>query len=167
LRIWITEVLKESGPQTTERIHKLVSAKTGLKYHMNSMYLALRSLKKSGGISVVRKGRQRFYAVGKKLEQDIEKVERSAEGIEQKIARRRGRPPKSASAPAPATPALAPAPSAVMPAAAPAAPSTVHSLPHKIGVGEVAIVGMDKDHVLSATNVQGELVLKRHPVPPK
>jgi Fe2+ or Zn2+ uptake regulation protein len=37
---------------------------------------------------------------------------------------------------------------------------------HKLAMGEIAIVHSDGESVVSATNVHGELVLKRHKVPP-
>lgn len=37
---------------------------------------------------------------------------------------------------------------------------------HKLAMGEIAIVHADDKSVVSATNVHGELVLKRHKVPP-
>ena len=160
LREWITDVLRESGPLTTTKLRKKVGEKTGAKYHMNSMYLALRSLKKNGAVSATRKGRQRFYALGRKVEVAAQKAKVDivavAQRAEQKVARR-GRPPKLAAP----TPSAAPSPSLVPGTAAPAA------LPHRLAMGEIAIVDVDKDTVLSAANVHGELVLKRHPVPSK
>jgi DNA-binding PadR family transcriptional regulator len=155
LREWITDVLRENGPLTTTKLRKKVTEKTGAKYHMNSMYLALRSLKKSGTISATGKGRQRFYDVGRKVEAAANKagkdIEAAVEKVERKVAARAA--PKAAP-----TPAIA---------AAPAAAGAAPALPHRLAMGEIALVSVDKDTVLSATNVHGELVLKRHPVPDK
>ncbi|MCI4323492.1 MAG: hypothetical protein L3K03_05660 [Thermoplasmata archaeon] len=50
---------------------------------------------------------------------------------------------------------------------APSSTPTVQSGPgHKLAMGEIAIVHSDGESVVSATNVHGELVLKRHKVPP-
>ena len=148
LREWITDALREAGPLTTTKLRKKVAELSGAKYHMNSMYLALRSLKKNGAISATRKGRQRFYAIGRKVVSAAETVERRV------VARvtRRPSPPAAVAPPAPATPAEA---------------APVASFPHRLAMGEIAIVRAENDSVLSATNVHGELVLKRHKVPPQ
>ena len=160
LREWITDVLRESGPLTTTKLRKKVGEKTGAKYHMNSMYLALRSLKKNGAVSATRKGRQRFYALGRKVEVAAQKAKVDivavAQRAEQKVARR-GRPPEARGPDAlrRTEPVVGPRDGRARGAA------------HRLAMGEIAIVDVDKDTVLSAANVHGELVLKRHPVPSK
>jgi hypothetical protein len=38
-------------------------------------------------------------------------------------------------------------------------------LPHKLGLGEVLVIGLGDGYVLSATNLHGRLVIERHPLP--
>jgi hypothetical protein len=38
-------------------------------------------------------------------------------------------------------------------------------LPHKLGLGEILIVGIDGDQVIAATNLHGRLVLEKYPIP--
>jgi DNA-binding PadR family transcriptional regulator len=152
LRQWITDVLGETGPLTTTKLRKKVAEKSGAKYHMNSMYLALRSLKKSGAISATRKGRQRFYALGRAVEAAAVKAERRV--VARVEAVKVGRPKAVPAAVVAAAPAAA------------SAPAMVQSFPHRLAMGEIAIVAVEDGTLLSATNVHGELVLKRHPLPP-
>jgi DNA-binding PadR family transcriptional regulator len=144
LKEWITDALREGGPLTTTKLRKKVAELSGAKYHMNSMYLALRSLKKNGAVAATRKGRQRFYAIGRKVVQ-------AAERVEQRVARV-ARPRRAARA-------------AAAMAVASTEPAMVQTFPHRLAMGEIAIVRVDGDTVLSATNVHGELVLKKHRVP--
>jgi DNA-binding PadR family transcriptional regulator len=166
LREWIKDALGESGPLTTTKLRKKVTEKTGAKYHMNSMYLALRSLKKSGTVSATGKGRQRFYALARKVEGAAAKAKVSVETAAEEARASIGAAARKAETSVASRVRAAKAPA---PAAAPAAPAATSgpALPHRLAMGEIAIVDVDKDTVLSATNVHGELVLKRHPVPSK
>jgi hypothetical protein len=61
--------------------------------------------------------------------------------------------------PAPATSRAAPA------VAAPADLAATSSLPHKLALGEILVLRIEGDEVVTATNLHGQLVFERHRLP--
>jgi hypothetical protein len=57
-----------------------------------------------------------------------------------------------------------PAAEAAMPVSGSPTP-TNDSFPHKLALGEILVVGVDGQHLVTATNLHGRLVLERHPLP--
>jgi hypothetical protein len=104
----------------------------------------LRNLVQRGEISVVRKGVKKWYHVASPI--------------------RRGR---SSSSTAMIVPESAPLDlSPAQPETGIASPTTsIAPLPHKLAVGEVLVLEINEEHVLTATNEHGRVVIERHPVP--
>ncbi|HTT25538.1 MAG TPA: hypothetical protein VMH90_01060 [Thermoplasmata archaeon] len=143
-RKWALQVLQSAGSGVsvpTSVIVSKASALGGAKIPYHSIYGALRTLVRRGRLTVRRKGRERVY--------------RLAGPVPAVAPPRRRRRAAAAAAPAPAAPAPKPS--------APAIP-----LPpglHKIAPGEIALLHVGATHVETAANIEGQLVLKRHPRP--
>jgi hypothetical protein len=136
LRDIITEVLGNSPSLSTAQIRKRAGKLSGKSFSANGVYLALRAMVKSGSLSSRRDGHKRIFSLAN------------------------SRPARIASTPEPAE---APAPMAAVAEAAHTHPRATPARP--LAMGEIAIVHVGDETLVSATNVHGELVLKRHRVP--
>ena len=147
-RKWTVQALESApkgGPLSTAQILSKASALSGQKIPYYSIYQALRTLLKRRRVSSARKGRELVYRLT------------TGPGAAPAAAR-----PRSVRRAAPA-PAAVPKPAPATPA--PSSPAT--SLPslHKIAPGEIALLHVGEAHVETAANIDGKLVLKRHPSP--
>jgi hypothetical protein len=152
-RKWALQALEQAGDGVawpTSKILARASSLSGGKIPYYSIYQALRTLVRRHQLTVKRRGRERVYRLAV--------------------------PSSGAPAPsAPSAPARVPAvgpvrrapPSTPAPAEArssPLAPSPPAGL-HKIAPGEIALLHVGDTHIETAANIDGKLVLKRHPRP--
>jgi hypothetical protein len=61
-----------------------------------------------------------------------------------------------------AAPVAASGPAAASPMVAPSALTAVGALPHKLALGEILVLSIEGDEVVTATNLHGQLVFERH-----
>ena len=146
---WILSTLREMNPSetlSTSKIAKRIQKASGKAFHKNSVYNALRILVHDGALKVVRAGHEKTYQVSGAA------------------------PPAPRSTPRPrTTPAMSSPPvaeSIAIPEPTPATPAvTPAALPHKLALGEILVIRVEGDEVVTATNLHGQLVLERHPLP--
>jgi hypothetical protein len=144
-RSWVLKALQSSGSSAgmlTKEIQKKASDLSGKKIPPYSLYQALRTLVKRKVVSATRKGRQFSY--------------RLLGTASSAPATRRAK--ASVSEPA-SSPAMVEGTMAVV-----AAPANA-MLPHKLAPGELTILVIEEQHIETATNEHGKLVLQRHPRP--
>lgn len=145
---WIVAELRgipKGATLATANIASRIAKASGKKFHQNSVYNALRALVRRGEVVVTRKGVQKLYRI-------------------RDAVRPGPKPAASASAP------MAPVPTETAAASAPAgammgsssAPST---FPHKLALGEVLVLEVASDGVVTATNLHGKVVIEKHPLP--
>jgi hypothetical protein len=136
---WILQELRAIGPSvrlSTSQIAKRISKARGKSFHKNSIYNALRILVQRGHVTVVRDGHEKLYqATGA-----------SSAGTGTGTVSSSRQP-------------VASAPVKM------GAEGSAGMLPHKLGLGEILVLGIERGEVLTATNQHGRLVLERHPVP--
>jgi hypothetical protein len=154
-RKWITAALQQGGSDglSTSQIMKEASSLAGAKIPDFSIYSALRTLKRSKVVASKRHGHQLVF----KLVRPPEPA--SKPFVPPSVAARvRARAPAESVPPAVESPAPSP------PTAALIAPvTTPDSQPlHKLAVGEAVILRVGEEHVETATNVHGKIVLEKH-----
>ncbi len=143
-RKWVLNAVESSGAGAalpTSEIAAKATALSGTKLPFYSIYQALRTLVRQKALSVRRQGRERIY-----------RLSGSAPAASEPAAPRAGRPRAARTSAAPA------------PKAAPG-PSLSPNVLHTIAPGEIALLHVSETHVETAANVEGKLVLKRHPRP--
>jgi hypothetical protein len=132
---WIVAELESARPGvrlSTSQIAKRISKTRRKIFHKNSVYNALRLLVQRGRLRVVREGREKTYQL-------------------------------SDAAAAPSVPRVSSEPVRVTVAeSAPLQEPLAVSVPHKLAVGEILVLAVERDEVHTATNQHGRLVLERH-----
>jgi hypothetical protein len=138
--------IRPSESLSTAQITKRITKASGKDFHKNSVYLALRKLVERGAIKSVRIGQEKSYKISKSAGTSL------ANSASSEMT-------TSTSSVASSTPAaeMAGIPSDVM--------TPAGSLPHKLALGEILVLGYSDGQVLTATNLHGRLVMERHPVP--
>jgi hypothetical protein len=132
----------------TSEIKASAASLSGSKVPDFSIYSALRTLKKRKQVSASRRGREFAF-----------KLVSGAKA---------GQPKAEAAPPAAPAPAMKPLVSAYPSMELPAAPATPTGQPlHKLAPGEAVILHIGEEHVETATNVHGKIVLERHSRPTK
>ena len=147
-RKWTLKALESAGTGaslSTSQILAKAATLSGSKIPYYSISQALRTLVRRRKLAVKRNGRELVY--------------RLSEGGPAPAARRtrKSAPRATATVPAPAAPAP---PMGEVSLALP-----MPSVLHKIAPGEIALLHVSETHVEAATNIDGKLVLKRHPRP--
>jgi hypothetical protein len=165
-RKWILKALESGKPDgmLTSEIMASAASLSGSKIPAFSIYSALRTLKKRKEVSVTRRGRELVFTL-----MTTAKPEPMAAAVQP-------------SAQTPAADSAAQSPTVVTPvpqspsAAAPVLPTPGASTPapiasvaqpplHKLVPGEALILHIGEEHVDTATNVHGKIVLERHKRP--
>jgi hypothetical protein len=165
-RKWILKALEAGKPDgmLTSEIMASAASLSGSKIPAFSIYSALRTLKKRKEVSVTKRGRELVFqfVTTAKPEPKAEAVQPGAQPPFADVA---------AQSPGPMTPAQQ-SPSAAAPvlqspgAATPAPIASVAQPPlHKLVPGEALILHIGEEHVDTATNVHGKIVLERHKRP--
>ena len=149
-RKWILKALESGKPEgmLTSEIKASIASLSGSKIPDFSIYSALRTLKKRKQVSTSRHGREFVFKL---------------------VSARKAGPPKAGVAPPAAlVPAVVPPVPATPSMEPPAAPPALTGQPlHKLAPGEAVILHIGEEHVETATNVYGKIVLERHPRPTK
>jgi hypothetical protein len=142
-RKWILRALNTTGKgeaMTTAEILKKASALSGNDIPYYSIYQSLRTLVRRRQLSARRKGREMVFQLGSPT--PVARVARRTKTL-----------------PMPTTPSF---PSGVpVVTEAPTTPAN----PHNIAPGEIALIQVGPTHIETATNVEGRLVLRKHPRP--
>jgi hypothetical protein len=145
---WILAELRsiDSGTTlSTSQIAKRIAKSSGRKYHMMSVYGALRILVGRGDIRAKRDGQEKAYWVQGASGGDSERSPRAAE---------------TSAMPTP------PAPSSnKFQPTSPDLGVQASMLPHKLALGEILVLRIEGNQVLTATNVHGRVAIERHPLP--
>jgi hypothetical protein len=145
-RKWILKALQSAGSGRgvpTSEIQSKVKTLSGSAIPSYSVYQALRTLTRRKIVSARRMGRELTFTLTSRTS-----------------AAREAAPRAATPAPMEAPPAM-PSPVEV------SAPSAISQLPHKLAPGEISILHISEEHVESATNHHGQLVIERHKRPSK
>jgi len=148
-RKWALQALKEAGvgtPMSTSAVLAKASALSGEKIPYYSINQALKTLLRRKQLTAQRKGHELVYRLLAPTKASLVPS-----------------PPESPISPEPSSPPLVhgvPGGSEVIAPAVLSAP-----LLHKIGPGEIALLHVGETHVETAANIEGQLVLKKHPRP--
>jgi hypothetical protein len=136
VRDWVLETVRaasiEGTPVPTTRIEREIAKRSGKTFHRNSIYNALRALKNQGLLREQKKGNSKTYVLA-------------------------------------ATPALRATPPTSKHVTTPTGSGTAHAvakppiaLPHKLAWGEVLVLSVGDDHIETATNFFGHMVVQKH-----
>ena len=129
--------LKPGDRLSTSQVAKRIRKASQRSFHKNSVYNALRILVGRGSIEAERDGHEKLYRA---LGSQSAREQPSSEARAARVA--------------------SPSPSQ-----SPALDSLAAQLPHKLALGEILVISIGNGAVVTATNLHGQLVLERHPLP--
>jgi hypothetical protein len=145
---WILSELRSIGSGaslSTSEVAERISTASGKKYHMASVYLALRTLEDRGDIKSERLGQEKSFRVV-----DAPYARGSDSPLPIKASASRDSVPEST---------------------VPGSPIYLDfgvrasNLAHKLALGEILVLEIEAGEVLAATNLHGRLTLERQPFP--
>jgi hypothetical protein len=145
---WILSELRSIGSRTslsTAQVAERISRSSGRKFHVASVYLALRTLEDRGDIKSERLGRNKVFRV-----------------TDAAYARESASPPKTKTS---GNLRSARALPIAMPQAVQDFGERASNLAHKLALGEILVLEIEDRQVLTATNLHGRLSLDRHAFP--